>query len=232
VISVCKEARVALLILLRHGLSEWNKRNIFTGWIDIPLSPEGLEEALQAGNRLKDTPIDSIHSSLLIRSIMTALLAMTRHSSKKIPLLCRQRGESLPDRKELIPMICAEELNERSYGLLQGKDKDEMRRKYGEKQVELWRRSYSDSPPEGESLEKTSQRVLPYFEREILRELKQQKNVLVSAHGNSLRAIIRHIEDLSEQETVQLEVPTGHPLFYRFAETLFTPLLSYGTDPL
>jgi 2,3-bisphosphoglycerate-dependent phosphoglycerate mutase len=213
------------LILLRHGQSEWNKKNLFTGWIDIPLSAEGVEEAFNAGREIEDVPIDLIYSSTLIRGIMTALLAMTLHHSKKVPVILHPGEGKLEEwgrcydaesEAELIPLICAWQLNERMYGELQGKNKQKMRQQYGEQQVKIWRRSYTTAPPEGESLKMTAERTLPYFEEEITPHLKEGKNILISAHGNSLRSIVMKLDHLSEEEVVNLEIPTGKPLMYAY----------------
>jgi 2,3-bisphosphoglycerate-dependent phosphoglycerate mutase len=211
------------LILLRHGQSEWNKKNLFTGWIDIPLSREGVEEAFSAGESIKDLQIDKIYTSTLIRGIMTAMLAMTCHHSKKVPAI-QHMGEGKLDawarcydehsKNELIPVIRAWELNERMYGELQGKNKKKMREQYGDEQVQIWRRSYATAPPNGESLKMTAERTLPYFEKEIYPLLKRGENILVSAHGNSLRSIVMKLDNLSEHQVVSLEIPTGKPLLY------------------
>lgn len=211
------------LILLRHGQSVWNKENLFTGWVDIPLSKEGIDESYEAGKKIKDIPIDVIYSSTLMRAQMTVPLALLHHSSGKIPVFLHpgegKREEwahvySEEGRKKLIPVYCAEELNERYYGQLQGMNKDEMRKKYGAEQVQIWRRSYDTPPPAGESLAMTAARAIPYFTHHIMPHLSQGKNVLLSAHGNSLRAIIMHLDHLSQEEVVKLELATGDPKIY------------------
>ena len=211
------------LILLRHGQSEWNKKNIFTGWIDIPLSEKGIEEALEAGRTLKQIPIDLIYTSTLIRGMMTAMLAMSVHGSGKVPVVLHPGQGKLEawgkcyepsTESELIPVYQAWELNERMYGELQGCNKQQMREKFGEEQVKIWRRSFSTPPPGGESLQMTAERTIPYFEGQIVPQLTAGKNVLVSAHGNSLRSIVMDLEQLSEEEVLQLEIPTGKPLIY------------------
>lgn len=219
--------RSSTLILLRHGQSEWNKKNLFTGWIDIPLSKEGVDEALEAGRLIRDVPIDLIFTSTLVRGIMTAMLAMSGHASGKIPVLLHS-GEGKLDEwgkcynletlSTLIPVFRAWELNERMYGELQGMNKQEMREKYGEKQVQIWRRSFDVAPPQGESLKMTAERTLPYFRKNILAALEEGQNVFVSAHGNSLRSIVMEMDGLSEEEVMALEIPTGVPLFYQFTK--------------
>lgn len=213
------------LILLRHGQSEWNKKNIFTGWIDIPLSTEGIEEALEAGRTIQDWPIDCIYTSTLIRGIMTAMLAMNVHTSGKVPEIIHADEGKFQDwfrcydeetKAQLVPVISAWQLNERMYGELQGKNKQKMRELYGDEQVQTWRRSFAIAPPHGESLKMTAERTIPYFESEILPQLKMGKNVLIAAHGNSLRSIVMKLDGLSEEEVLRLEIPTGKPLVYAY----------------
>jgi 2,3-bisphosphoglycerate-dependent phosphoglycerate mutase len=213
------------LILLRHGASIWNDKNIFTGWVDIPLSPKGIQESLKAGEVISKLPIDVIFTSTLIRAQMTAMLAMAGHP--KVPFIIHPGEGNLEEwgaihseetRKEMVPVRCAWQLNERMYGELQGMNKDEMRKKFGAEQVHKWRRSYDQAPPEGESLKDTSERTLPYFKEEILPFLKEGKNVFISAHGNSLRSIVMMLENLTHEEVVQLEIPTGAPWIYTFED--------------
>ena len=206
------------LILLRHGASEWNEKNIFTGWVDIPLSSKGIEEALAAGKKFPVTP-DLIFVSSLIRAQMTAMLAMSAHG-KGVPCV-QHSGEGkleewgISHGKEIvIPVIESWKLNERMYGTLQGMNKDEMRKQFGEEQVKIWRRSYDVAPPEGESLKMTAERTIPYFEEMILPRVKEGKNVLVAAHGNSLRSIVMVLDKLTPEQVVSLEIATGVPLVY------------------
>lgn len=221
---------MALLILLRHGQSLWNELNIFTGWVDIPLSTLGIKEALDAGEKIKDLPIDMIFTSSLMRAQMTAMLAMSKHSSKKVPLILHPENSKLekwgeifsPESKEnTVPVVCAWELNERMYGELQGKNKAEMAKAFGPEQIKIWRRSYDIAPPGGESLAMTAARSLPYFKEKIIPQLAKGKNVLVSAHGNSLRSIIMELDGLSKEEVVQLEIPTGVPICYNYSNNKF-----------
>jgi 2,3-bisphosphoglycerate-dependent phosphoglycerate mutase len=215
------------LILLRHGQSRWNKANLFTGWVDIPLSTEGIEESIEAGKKIAHIPIDLIFVSSLIRAQMTAMLAMAQHNGPKVPCILHPHQGKLENwakvyseeaEKSCIPVITAWELNERMYGRLQGMNKQEMREKYGEEQVKLWRRSYDTAPPDGESLAMTAARALPYFQKQVLPALTSGKNVLISAHGNSLRAIVMFLDNLSKEEVVELEIPTGKPILYSFHE--------------
>jgi 2,3-bisphosphoglycerate-dependent phosphoglycerate mutase len=219
------------LILLRHGQSEWNKKDIFTGWIDIPLSKEGIEEALAAGREIQEMPIDIIFTSTLIRASMTVMLAFSLHKGGKVPVLMHPGEGKLEEwskcysretEKSLIPVYAAWELNERMYGALQGMNKQMMRDKFGDEQVHIWRRSYDVAPPEGESLKMTAARTLPYFKKTILPVLESGKNVAIVAHGNSLRSIVMDMEKLSPEEVLKLEIPTGKPLYYRYEKGNFT----------
>jgi 2,3-bisphosphoglycerate-dependent phosphoglycerate mutase len=209
------------LILLRHGQSEWNKRNLFTGWVDIPLSYEGIQESLVAGEQIADVPIDVIFVSSLIRSQMTAMIALSVHRKGKVPVMPHtghlQEWATIYSPKatqETIPVIIAWQLNERMYGELQGLNKQETREKFGEEQVHIWRRSYDVAPPGGESLADTAARSIPYFKQAILPYLQEGKTVLVAAHGNSLRSIAMHLEGLTKEEVTKLELSTGVPLVY------------------
>jgi 2,3-bisphosphoglycerate-dependent phosphoglycerate mutase len=221
------------LIMMRHGESEWNKRNRFTGWVDIPLSKKGIEEAISGGKKIKDYPIDVIVTSTLIRAEMTALLAMTEHHSKKVPVILHT-GEGKNEEwgqiygkdalDEVIPVIQSSDLNERMYGELQGLNKRETAEKFGEAQVKIWRRSFDIRPPNGESLAMTAERSIPYFTNSILPFLKEGKNVFISAHGNSLRSIVMYLDGLTKEEVLHLEIATGEPIIYEFENEKFTKL--------
>jgi 2,3-bisphosphoglycerate-dependent phosphoglycerate mutase len=211
------------LFLLRHGQSAWNQKNQFTGWVDIPLSAQGIQEAIAAGKELSEQPIDAIYTSTLVRAHMTLVLSMAEHSSGKIPSFQHTPGTRLADwaqvyspetERELIPVHIAWELNERYYGKLQGLNKSEMAKKYGAEQVQNWRRSFATPPPEGESLEMTAKRTIPYFQKTILPVLEAGKNVLVVAHGNSLRSIAMHLERMTPEQVIHFEIPTGKFLTY------------------
>lgn len=219
------------LILLRHGQSKWNELNLFTGWVDIPLSTKGIEEALDAGERIKDIPIDLIVTTTLVRAQMTAFLAMSVHRSGKVPVVLHPGEGKLEDWAQIynnqakdncIPVIRCWELNERMYGELQGLNKAETAEKFGAEQVKVWRRSYDVPPPKGESLEMTAARSIPYFERHVVPYLKERKNVLVCAHGNSLRSIMMVLDELTKDEVIHLEIPTGRPIIYNYTENTFT----------
>lgn len=221
------ESHKGSLILLRHGASVWNEKNLFTGWVDIPLSNIGVQESLKAGQQIANLSIDIIFTSSLIRAQMTAMLAMMNHSSKKVPCILHSKESSFKEMsniysekisQETIPMITAWELNERMYGQLQGKNKDEMCQEFGTEQVKLWRRGFDNIPPGGESLKMTSERTLPYFQKEILTQLDKGKHVLIVAHGNSLRSITMALENLSSKEVIELEFSTGVPCVYEWVE--------------
>ena len=190
---------MANLILIRHGQSVWNASNRFTGWTDVDLSDKGVIEAEEAGRQLSDIRIDVVHTSDLIRAQRTAKIVIQQNESS---------GEDVPTKYDW-------RLNERHYGALQGLNKAETAEKHGAEQVQIWRRSFDVPPPEGESLEMTAERTIPYFTEEILPDLESGKNVLVSAHGNSLRSIVMHIEGISTDDIVSLEIPTGSTLLYR-----------------
>ncbi|MAU29539.1 MAG: 2,3-bisphosphoglycerate-dependent phosphoglycerate mutase [Euryarchaeota archaeon] len=187
------------LILIRHGQSVWNAENRFTGWTDVELSEKGVREAEAAGDLLSEIRFDAIHTSGLIRAQRTATIIMSRNSAS-----------------DEVPLIKDERLNERHYGDLQGLNKAETAEKHGPEQVHIWRRSFDIPPPGGESLKMNAERTIPYFEEEIIPDLEQGKNVLVSAHGNSLRSIVMHIESISPQDIVSLEIATGTPMFYEY----------------
>ena len=215
----------AKLVMMRHGESEWNRQNLFTGWVDIPLSMKGVEESIEGGKKIAHIPIDLIFTSSLIRAQMTAMLAMINHSSGKIPCIQHPQEGKLEEwaqiysesaKEACIPVFEAWELNERMYGRLQGMNKQEMREKFGNEQVQIWRRSFDQAPPDGESLAMTAERSIPYFEKRILPLLKEGKNVLISAHGNSLRSIVMFLDNLSKDQVVHLELSTGEPILYTF----------------
>jgi len=190
---------MAKLVLIRHGQSLWNKENRFTGWIDIDLSQKGIKEAKSAAKKIKTFKFDSAYTSVLKRATNT--LKIILKSNKWI----------LPTKKN-------KALNERMYGDLQGKNKDEMRKIYGSEQVRIWRRSYDIAPPNGESLKDTCARTLPYFKKYILKDLKSGKNVLISAHGNSLRSIVMYLEKLTKKQVLDLNIPTGIPYVYEISK--------------
>jgi 2,3-bisphosphoglycerate-dependent phosphoglycerate mutase len=184
------------LILLRHGQSQWNLENRFTGWVDVPLSSKGEEEARAAGVKLRGRRVDKLYTSVLKRAVDTATLALETAGIRDVPV---ERDAAL---------------NERMYGDLQGLNKAEAATKWGDEQIRQWRRSYDVKPPGGESLADTAARVLPYWESHILPDVTAGKNVLVAAHGNSLRALVMHLDALDREQVLKLEIPTGAPLLY------------------
>ena len=198
-----------ILILLRHGQSLWNLENRFTGWKDVALSKKGIEEAVNAGKLMskKNIIIDMIFCSVLQRAIETAKLAILEMNLKNL----------WNEKNELI-MIKNQALNERDYGDLVGLNKEETANKFGKEQVHLWRRSFKVSPPGGESLKNVVERVKPYFESKILPELKKQKNILISAHGNSLRAMMICVGLYKAEDISKIELPTGIPFILDYEE--------------
>ena len=198
---------MTMLVLIRHGQSVWNAANRFTGWTDVELSEKGEIEAADAGLELADVRFDVVHTSGLIRAQRTADIVMSKNTvSGKISTRVDER------------------LNERHYGDLQGLNKAETAEIHGADQVHIWRRSFDVPPPGGESLEMTAERTIPYFVEEIIPDLESGKNVLVAAHGNSLRSIVMHIEGISPEEITSLEIPTGIPMFYRFDNGKILPV--------
>lgn len=198
------------LILLRHGESQWNLENRFTGWVDVPLSPKGEMEARNAGQKLKAYRFDKAYTSVLKRAIDTLKIVLEVIGQTNIPIEYDQA------------------LNERHYGALQGKNKAEIGELYGEEQLKIWRRSYDIPPPSdltelnpdgvSESLKDTAARTLPYFESKILPDIHSGKDVIVAAHGNSLRSIVMTLDGLSKKEVLELNIPTGAPLLYVYDE--------------
>ena len=192
------------LVLVRHGESQWNLENRFTGWVDVPLTDKGIEEAKAAGEKIKKENIcfDKAYTSNLKRAQDT------------LTLMLEVLGQSeIPTEKD-------QALNERHYGDLQGLNKAETAKKFGEEQVKIWRRSYDIAPPNGESLKDTAARTLPYFKSKILKDLKAGKNVICSAHGNSLRSIVMDLDHLTQAQVLELNIGTGVPIIYRFDKNL------------
>ena len=205
---------------MRHGQSQWNLENRFTGLVDVPLSAKGIEEAISAGRKLREFEFDTIYVSHMLRAIQTLHYILLESKSKRIPIIyheekrIRDWEHYTGDKNKEIPIYQTIDLAERYYGDLQGLNKQKTREKYGEEQVHLWRRSYDTNPPGGESLKGTSERTIPYFKEYILEDLQGGRTVLVVAHGNSLRSITMYVEDISEQEIPNVEIPTGIPIMY------------------
>ena len=196
-----KEKNLSYLVLIRHGQSEWNEKNLFTGWKNPPVTEKGIEEAELAGIRIKNLNIDFSHyfTSALIRAQETGEIILNQLEKEKI---IKTRSQNL---------------NERDYGDLSGLNKDEAKREWGEDQVHIWRRSFDTPPPGGESLKDTADRVLPYFEVEIKPLVEQGNNILICAHGNSLRSLIMSLEEISPSEIVKVEIGTGEPILYSYS---------------
>ena len=188
------------LILVRHGQSEWNEQNLFTGWKDPGLTELGIKEAKNAGSLISDKGIqfDEMFTSMLVRAQDTGAIILDSINQQNIPITKNQA------------------LNERNYGSLAGLNKDDARKKWGEEQVHIWRRSFDIPPPEGESLKDTAERVLPYFHKYIMPKVIKGLSILVAAHGNSLRALIMELDLISSEDIVKLEIPTGAPIQYEF----------------
>ena len=188
------------LVLVRHGQSEWNAKNLFTGWKDPGLTSDGKKEAINAGSLIKqrDIQFSMMFTSDLKRAQITGQIILDGIEQTDIKVIKNQA------------------LNERNYGDLSGLNKDDARKEWGEKQVHIWRRSYDVPPPGGESLKDTADRVLPYFNNSILPKIMQGENILVAAHGNSLRSLVMQLDNLSREEVVALEIPTGAPIIYSF----------------
>jgi len=189
---------MAKLVLVRHGESLWNLENRFTGWVDVPLTEKGRAEAKRAAQLLSGMPFQVAYTSVLVRAQET------------LDLMLASLGRD-------IPVIRDAALNERHYGDLQGLNKADTARRYGDEQVKLWRRSYDVAPPNGESLEMTSQRTLPFFDRAIMGDVRLDKNVLVVAHGNSIRSIVMKLDGLTKQQVLELNLDTGIPVVYEMA---------------
>jgi 2,3-bisphosphoglycerate-dependent phosphoglycerate mutase len=194
------------LVLIRHGESQWNLENRFTGWVDIPLSPKGEQEAKAAGEKLKSYKFDKGYTSVLQRAKKTLEIILGVSGQQQLPI---ERDKAL---------------NERHYGALQGLNKADIGRQYGEEQLKIWRRSYDVPPPAdktelnpdgiSESLKDTAARTLPYFEAKILPDVLAGKNIVVAAHGNSLRSIVMKLDNLTKEQVLELNIPTGAPLLY------------------
>ena len=192
---------MAKLVLIRHGESIWNLENRFTGWVDVDLTEKGKEEAKSAGAKIKSIKFDKAYTSVLKRAIDTLSLALESAGQTELPVVKDQA------------------INERHYGDLQGKNKAETAKIYGEAQVHVWRRSYDVPPPNGESLKDTAARTLPYFKNVILPDVLAGKNIVVSAHGNSLRAIVMELDHLTKEEVLDLNIANGVPIVYDIDST-------------
>ncbi|MDD4352297.1 MAG: 2,3-bisphosphoglycerate-dependent phosphoglycerate mutase [Candidatus Gracilibacteria bacterium] len=209
------------LVIIRHGQSIWNLENRFTGWVDVPLSTQGIEEAKKAGKLISDIKFDIAFTSVLVRAIDTLIIACANMRDSVTPVF----ESFIPEVKKMqdysscgneLRVIMDPALNERNYGELQGLNKKDTAETYGAEQVQAWRRSYDHKPlnETGESLKDTVERALPYYHEHILPLLKEGKNVLVVAHGNSLRALSMELDDLNEEQIPGYEIATGVPIVY------------------
>jgi len=194
---------MAKLILLRHLKSQWNLENRFTGWTDVPLSKEGIENAKEVANKLANAKIDKVYTSPLIRNRETTSLILENLGKKDTPI------------------IVDKALDERNYGKLQGLNKDEVKKQYGDEQVKLWRRSWDQAPPEGESLKDVYERAVSFFKEYIEKDLESGKDILVVASHNSLRALVKYIEKISDDEIINFEISYGGLLEYEFDDGIY-----------
>jgi 2,3-bisphosphoglycerate-dependent phosphoglycerate mutase len=195
---------MAKLFLLRHLKSQWNLENKFTGWTDVPLSREGIESAPKIAEKLTGIRIDRVYTSPLARNKETVLLVLEKLGMKNLSV------------------IADKALDERNYGQLQGLDKDEVKAKYGEEKVHLWRRSYNVAPPGGESLKDVYERAIPFYKKYIEKDLREGKNVLVVASHNSLRAVVKYLENISDEKIIDLELAFGQLIKYEFDGNKYT----------
>ena len=215
------------LILMRHSQSAWNALNLFTGWVDVPLSKKGIDDAIKAGQDIADLQIDEVHTSLLIRAQMTAMIVVAQNSSGVVPVFKHDSESGDENQRKMnelayihgepdnvVPVYISWRLNERMYGDLQGQNKADILSEFGEEQVYIWRRSFDIPPPNGESLKLVAARTLPYLEETIYPALESGKNIFIAAHGNTLRSIIMHLEEMSVEEVKGLEVPIGVPIVF------------------
>ena len=212
---------MAKLVIVRHGQSVWNKENRFEGCVDIGLTDEGVEEAINAGQFLKDYKFDSIYISHMIRSIHSLQLILQQSTDTRTPIIyhdddgqIREREHHKGDPATELNIFQSKAIAERYYGDLQGLNIHETAEKFGEEQVHIWRRSFDVKPPNGESLKDILERVLPYWEKTIKKDLENGKTVLIVAHENSLRAIVKYLEKISDQDIPNYEIPTGVPTEY------------------
>ncbi len=195
---------MAILVLVRHGESQWNLENRFTGWVDVELTDKGKKEAAAAGEKIKK---EKIHFTKCYTSAL-------KRAQETLRIILEVLGQTqLPIEKD-------QALNERHYGDLQGLNKAETAKKFGDEQVKIWRRSYDIAPPSGESLKDTAARTLPYFESKVMQDLRDGKNILVAAHGNSLRSIVMKLDALTREQVLELNLGTGVPLVYTFDANL------------
>jgi len=215
------------LVIVRHGESVWNMQNRFTGWMDVDLSAKGISEASKAGELLRDYRFDKVYISHLIRSIHTLQLILDKTSDTRTPMIYHEdddeeksREHYTGDESSELPIFMSKKIAERYYGDLQGLNKDDARARWGSEQVQIWRRSFDVPPPAGESLKDTLARVMPFWDSTIKKDLLSGKTVLIVAHGNSLRAIVKYLEKISDSDIPDHEIPTGVPIEYILDDAL------------
>lgn len=218
---------MSVLVLVRHGESRWNLENRFAGWVDVPLSEKGIKEAMECAKDLKSFEFDVAFTSKLTRAQTTLSLILPCQKKTGIFLHDDAKADAWSlhpmrvDESEM-PIYSSEALNERYYGKLQGQNKQQAREVYGEEQVFVWRRSFDVAPPDGESLKDTYERTIPYFKNNIMPFLENGKNVIVVAHGNSLRSVVKYIEGISDEDIPKFELNTGDPVIYDHKMGKFT----------
>lgn len=214
--------RMGILVLVRHGESRWNLCNRFTGWIDVPLSEKGIKEAERCAAHCKRYEYSAAFTSKLTRAQETLLIILSQQGKTGVfqhdddPRYSRRISGSNRCGGGDIPIFSSAALNERYYGALQGMEKTAAERKFGKEKVRAWRRGYTDRPPNGESLEEAHARMHPYLVKKILPRVRRGENILVTAHGNTLRAAIKHLEKISDQEISYIDLPATRPLVYEY----------------
>lgn len=222
------------LVLIRHGESRWNVGNKFTGWVDVPLSPKGVDEAVFAADKLKEMKFDVAFTSMLKRAQVTLTVLLSEQNRTGIFINNNYKHKWMKYSGKLnmdeIPIFQSVMLNERYYGVLQGMDKDQARQKFGEDNVLQWRRSFDIAPPEGESLKDVHDRVNPYFIQKIWPQVVQNKNVLLVAHGNTLRALIKELDGIDSTEIPHLNLPFAQPIIYEYDGVLKRKTEDLGFD--
>ncbi len=220
------------LVLIRHGESLWNTRNIFTGWVDVPLTQSGIVEASVASHLISNINFDVVYTSTLVRSIQSALIVLLSDTKRRTPYIVHQcpirrrryNRFFADEQQNMIPVYMNWHLNERYYGDLQGLNKAKIADVFGVEKVVAWRKGYCSRPPKGESLKDTSKRVIPFFKKTIIKQLSEGKNVLVSAHSNTIRSIVMHIDRMDEAQVVGLDIETANPIVYDYENGVLTKI--------
>ncbi len=214
------------LLLLRHLKSQWNEENRFTGWMDVPLDENEIPKAKELADKIFKYQIDKIYTSPLFRN-MDTVARMFEFGNKKYPVFIHLEGEKMQKwgnyidiSQDDVSVFVSEKLNERYYGKLQGENKETAMKKYGEEKVHLWRRSYDVAPPSGESLKDVFKRTIPFYQKYAEKDLEEGKNVLVVASHNSLRALVKYIEQIPDEDIINLQIPYGGLIEYEFDKNL------------